>query len=360
MRNAETVLGIIQDRGRLPGSWTTLESWVLRKAHARFGEGRLEKCRSRQLASRLLYAVAAWAAEPRTTRGGQPWYSPLAILTALTIRAVFRLAYRQAEGLLGSIVGLLGLSLRVPDHTMLSRRAATLEVPRPGNADAGAGSEPMHLLVDSTGLKLCGKGEWLLEKHGTATRRSWRAPHLGVDAGTGRIVACTLTSKDVDDASQAGPLFDQVAGAVASFTGDGGYDRDRVYAGVAQRHPEAAVVVPPRASAVPSDTAETAPTQRDGHLQHVEPRGSPDIAEHGRMAWQNASGHNRRARVEATMNRWKQVIGDELRARTDERRATEVAVAVHALNRMLELGRPSYVRGVVAWILAVAPQPEAM
>ena len=125
-------------------------------------------------------AVAAWAAEARTTRGGQSWYSPLAILTALTLRAVFRLAYRQAEGLIGSIIGLLGLSLRVPDHTTLSRRAATLDVPRPRNA--GAGYEPMHLLVDSTGLKLCGKGEWLLEKHGTATRRSWRMLHLGVDA----------------------------------------------------------------------------------------------------------------------------------------------------------------------------------
>jgi len=279
-------------------------------------------------------AIAGWAAEPRTTRGGQPWYSPLAILTALTLRAVFRLAYRQAEGLLGSIVSLLGLSLRVPDHTTLSRRAATLEVPWPGNADAGASGEPMHLLVDSTGLKLCGKGEWLLEKHGTATRRSWRMLHLGVDAETGRIVAATLTSKDVDDASQAGPLLDQVAGPVASFTGDGAYDRDRVYAGVTERHPNAAVVVPPRANAVPSDTAETAPTQRDGHLQR--------IAEHGRMAWQNASGYNKRARVEAAMNRWKQVIGDELRAHADERRATEVAVAVHALNRMLDLGRPSY------------------
>ncbi len=153
----------------------------------------------------------------------------------------------------------------------------------------------MQLLVDSTGLKLCGKGEWLLEKHGTATRRSWRMLHLGVDAGTGRIVASTLTPKDVDDASQAGPLLDQVAGAVASFIGDGAYDQDRVYASVAERYLDAAVVVLPRASAVPSDTAETAPTQRDGHLQH--------IAEHGRMAWQNASGYNRRARVEAAINR---------------------------------------------------------
>jgi len=281
-------------------------------------------------------AIAGWVAKARTTRGGQPCYSPLAILTALTLRAVFRLAYRQAEGLIGSIVDLLGLDLRVPDHTTLSRRAATLEVPRPGNAGVGTSSEPLHLLVDSTGLKLCGKGEWLLEKHGTATRRSWRMLHLGVDAETGRIVASTLTSKDVDDASQAGSLLDQVAESVASFTGDGGYDQDRVYDSVAQRHPDAAVVVPPRATAVPSDTAETAPTQRDGHLQH--------ITEHGRMAWQNASGYNKRARVEAAMARWKQVIGDELRAHIDERRATEVAVAVHALNRMLELGRPNYVR----------------
>ena len=185
-------------------------------------------------------AIAAWAAEPRTTRGGQPWYSPLAILTALTIRTVFRLPYRQAEGLLGSVVGLLGLSLRVSDHTTLSRRAATLQVPRSRRPDTGAGaeSEPMHLLVDSTGLKLCGAGEWLLEKHGTKTRRSWRTLHLGVDADSGQIVAVMLTRKDIDDASQVDPLLDQVTGAVASFTGDGAYDQDRVYASVAERHPQ--------------------------------------------------------------------------------------------------------------------------
>src|SRR3954462_12656022 len=146
-------------------------------------------------------AVAAWAAEPRTPRGGQPWYSALAILTALTLRAVCRLAYRQTEGLIGSVIDLLGLALRVTDHPTLSRRAATLEVPRPrsGGAGAGADSGPVHLLVDSTGLKLCGAGEWLLEKHGTRTRRSWRKSHVGVDADTGRIVAAALTTNDVDD-----------------------------------------------------------------------------------------------------------------------------------------------------------------
>jgi hypothetical protein len=170
-------------------------------------------------------AIVAWRAAPRTTRGGQPWYSPLAILTALTLKAVFRLALRQTEGLIGSIINLLGFTLAVPDHSTLSRRAGTLDVPR-SRSGRGADSEPVHLLVDSTGLKLCGAGEWLVEKHGTKTRRSWRKLHSGMDADTGEIVAATLTTNDVDDASQVGRLLDQVEGPVASFTGDGAYDQE--------------------------------------------------------------------------------------------------------------------------------------
>ncbi len=131
-------------------------------------------------------------------------------------------------------------------------------------------------------------------------------------------------------------MLDQVDGQIASFTGDGAYDQDGVYASVAERHPEAAIIVPPRSTAVPSATAETAPTQRDRHLQL--------IAEKGRMGWQTASGSNRRARAEATIGRFKRVIGDGLRSRTDQRRATEMNVAVQVLNRMLELGRPESVR----------------
>ena len=278
-------------------------------------------------------AIAAWKAEPRTTRGGQPRYSALAIATALTLRAVFRLALRQTEGLIGSIIALLGLDLAVPDHTTLSRRAETLQVPR---ARPHCRGRPLHLLVDSTGLKLCGAGEWLLEKHGTKTRRAWRTLHIGTDADTGHIVAATLTSSDTSDASQVGPLLDQVDGPVALFTADGAYDWDSGYDDVAVRHPEAVVIVPPRANAVPSSTADTAPTQRDRHLQSIEER--------GRMGWQAASGYNWRALVEADVSRFKRVIGDALRSRTDRRRATEVAIAVGALNRMLDLGRPEYVR----------------
>jgi IS5 family transposase len=291
--------------------------------------------------------IEAWKASPRTGRGGRPEYSDLAILTGLTLKAVFRLAYRQTEGLIGSVIGLLGLDLAVPDHSTLCRRAETLEVPRPKPRGAGAGAdaaaggaddgaEPLHLLVDSTGLKLIGAGEWLVEKHGTKRRRSWRKMHLGVDADTGRIVAATLTDRDEDDATQVGPLLDQVAEPVASVTADGAFDQDRVYADVAERHPDADVIVPPRSTAVPSATAETVPTQRDRHLRL--------IAEKGRMGWQKATGYNARARAEAAISRYKRVIGDGLHSRTDRRRATEVNVGVHALNRMLELGRPESVR----------------
>src|SRR3954447_15446331 len=150
-------------------------------------------------------AITAWHAEPRTTRGGQPWYSSLAILTALTLRAVFRLGLRRTEGLIGSVLRLLGLELAVPDHTTPSPRAATLEVPRPRPTGG-----PLHPLVDSTGLRLTGPGEWLVEKHGTKTRRSWKRLHLGVDADTGRIEAVELTASEADDGSRVGPLLDQV------------------------------------------------------------------------------------------------------------------------------------------------------
>jgi Transposase DDE domain len=186
-------------------------------------------------------AIAAWRAAPRTTRGGQAWYSPLAILTALTLKAVFHLTLRRTEGLIGSIIGLLGLTLAAPDHSTLSRRAETLDVPRP-RSGIDAGSDSVHLLVDSTGLKLCGAGEWLVEKHGTKTRRSWRKLHIGTDADTREVVAAALTTNEVDNASQVGPLLDQLAGPVASATGDGAYDQDASIA------PSSTVIPTPRSS----------------------------------------------------------------------------------------------------------------
>jgi hypothetical protein len=277
-------------------------------------------------------AIQAWRAEPRTTPGGQPHYSALAITTALTMRMIFHLGLRQTEGLIESVIGLLGLDLSVPDHSTLSRRGKTLEVPPPQRIATG----PLHLLVDSTGLKLGGAGEWLIEKHGQSRRRSWRKLHIGVDSNSGEIVAVEVTGKDIDDAAMVDGLLGQIDDPIVSFTADGGYDQDRVSQAVTERDPDVAVIVPPRAGAVASASAETAPTQRDRHLRM--------IAERGLMAWQKASGYNLRAKVEASISRYKRVIGDALRSRTDQTEATEVALATAALNRMLAFGRPNYVR----------------
>jgi IS5 family transposase len=143
---------------------------------------------------------------------------------ALTMGLVFGLALRQTEGLIGSIIGLLELDLAVPDHFTLSRRAKTLEVPLLRQSASG----PLHLLVDSTGPKLGGAGEWLAAKRGTSRRRSWRKLHIGVDADSGEIVAVEVTGREIDDAAAADALLDQNADPIASFTADGAYDRDRV------------------------------------------------------------------------------------------------------------------------------------
>jgi hypothetical protein len=275
-------------------------------------------------------AIAAWRAAPRTTPGGQARYSDLAVETSLILRTVFHQPLRQTEGLVGSLLGLMGLDLPIPEHTTLSRRARTLAVA------PQAVSGPVHLLVDSTGVKLSGPGEWLVEKHGTRRRRAWRKLHLGVDAKTGTIVASTLTSKEVDDAAELGSLLDQVEEPLAAVIADGAYDQDNVYDTVAEHSAEAAVVVPPRSTAVLSASAETDPTQRDRHIQV--------IAEQGRMAWQKTSGYNARAGAEGTMSRYKRIIGDTLRSHSRPAQETETRIAVTGLNRMLDLARSESVR----------------
>src|ERR687886_2721094 len=155
-------------------------------------------------------AIAGWQAPRRSTPGGQAWYSDAAIEVVLMLRLVFHLALRQAEGFATSVLRLLGQELRVPDHTTLSRRSRGFAGRRPRTVPHG----PMHLVIDSTGLKLFGRGEWDGERHGR-TRRSWRKLHLAVDAGTGEIVASVLTDNAADDAGRVPALPAQIKGEIA-------------------------------------------------------------------------------------------------------------------------------------------------
>ncbi len=278
-------------------------------------------------------ALDGWRAPRRVTPGGQAIYSDLAIGMVLMLRLVFHIALRQAEAFAGSVLRLLGLDLCVPDHTTLSRRSGEFARRRPHVTSHGA----RHLIIDSTGLKLFGQGEWDEERHGRA-RRSWRKLHLAVDADTGEIVANVLTDNGADDAGQVPSLLEQVEGEIASFTADGAYDGEPVYQAMAskQHDPPPDVVIPPRASAVPSMNALQPQSQRDRHIQL--------IAEKGRMGWQKVTGYGRRSLVETAIGRYKHLIGSKLRARNFAAQQGEVAIAVEALNRMIRVAKPSSVR----------------
>jgi hypothetical protein len=274
-------------------------------------------------------AVAAWQAPATGKRGGQPIYSAIAIETSLTLRLVFHQPLRQTEGLLRSIAGVLKIDIAIPDHTTLNRRSVGLTI-LPMRIQR---AEPLHLLIDSTGLKVYGEGEWLDQKHGVRSRRRWRKLHLGVDADTHEIVAVELTPDDVSDTTELPNLLDQIDADVASMTADGAYDGQVVYDAVAERHPKAAAIVPPRIAAVAN---EMGTTQHDRHLA--------TIAEHRRMSWQRSSSYNRRSLIETTMFRYKTIISRRLQARTFPNQRTEAKVGRNALNRVTGLGIPVPIR----------------
>ena len=278
--------------------------------------------------------LTGWQAPRRSTPGGQPRYSDLAIELVLTLRLVFHLALRQTEAFARSVLTLLGLELTVPDHTTLSRRGKAFAGRQPR---VRTGTEPVHLVLDSTGLELFGQGEWRAAKHGRLRRR-WLKLHIGVDTSTGEIMAHVLTDSDGDDAAQVPDLLRQCEGTLASLTADGAYDRDPVYRAAAARQPGSppAVVIPPRSDAVLSTSDPDRQTPRDRHIQVM--------ADRGRIAWQRATGYGKRNHAETAMGRYKHLIGPKLRARTRPGQGGEVALAVQVLNRMIRTTKPVSIR----------------
>jgi hypothetical protein len=250
------------------------------------------------------------------------------------VRTAFKLALRQTEGLLASLITLMDLSISVPDHTTISRRTVTLPVIQADPVPHG----PLHLLIDSTGLQVYGASQWLEAKHGAKSRRKWRKLHLAVDAGSagsGMIVAQTLTDQDAGDPSQVAPLLNQIECRVTRVTADGAYDGAPTYDTIAAHGDDIQIVNPPRSTAVLSG-AQGPLEQRDRHLEM--------ITEKGRLAWQKAADHGQRSLVETTMGRYKALIGLRLRACGFAAQQTEAAIGVAVLNRMLAAGRPDSVR----------------
>ena len=211
-------------------------------------------------------AINAWNAPTSGRPGGQRRYSDLAIVTSLTLRLVFHLALRQTEGFVASLIRLMALDLDTPDHTTLSRRNRSVEVPRLAKTH----HDPSHLVVDSTGLKILGDGEWHAHKHKTANRRRpWRKLHIGVD-GNGFIVASELTESGVDDGSVGVTMIERIEAAIERFNADGAYDTTAIYealAAIGARGVE--IVIPPRKTASMSKSADGSLVQRDAAIERL-------------------------------------------------------------------------------------------
>jgi hypothetical protein len=250
-------------------------------------------------------------------------------LTALTLRVVFRLPLRQTEGFLDSLLSLLGLDLKAPDHTTLCRRNQDVEVAPLTRAY----DRPIHLVVDSTGLKILGSGDWNVHKYkASRKRRDWRKLHIGVD-DEGFIVAAELTASSKGDASTLSDLLEQIEAPIRRFTADGAYDHRSVYDRVGAAGTEdVVIVIPPRRSGVSTGSPEGLWGQREAALQR--------IRKVGRREWQKQSGYRQQARVENGFFRYKSGLGGGLKARNSNSQVKEAMIGCHIFNRMAELGRP--------------------
>jgi hypothetical protein len=257
-------------------------------------------------------------------RGRRRLYSDLAITCALTLREVYHLPLRSTQGLVASVLRLLGAAdLSAPHYTTLSRRAARLEVKLRRLAKG-----PLHLAVDSTGVKLYGEGEWKVRLHGKEKLRTWRKLHLCIDHTTHECVALSMTEKDTLDRRELPGLLKGVEGEVKELLGDGAYDFQGCYQAIHERGARA--VVPPQVRARVRD----GPEFSDRNAAVLRGR------EVGRDEWKKEVGYHRRSLVETAMMRLKTIFSEKLKAREWRRQETELRVRCAALNKMTSLGMP--------------------
>jgi hypothetical protein len=260
--------------------------------------------------------------------GASIYYTDLAILTMATVKAVYRLAGRQCQGFLESIFELMDIELSVPDHSTLSRRLGKLEVSLPVVPKEGA----RHVVVDSTGVKVYGEGEWKTRQHGISKRRTWRKLHLGVDEATGEILAAVVTTNDIHDGEVLNDVLEAIEGDIEQVSGDGAYDHRHCYDEISERG--AKPVIPPRKDAViwQHGNCKAPPHPRDKNLRH--------IRKHGRKQWKRDANYHRRSLAETTMFRFKAIFGGNLSSRKFENQAVELFIKCAALNRMIQIVKP--------------------
>lgn len=274
-------------------------------------------------------AIVGWYDDGPAQRGAQFEYSDLCIETLLMLKSVFKLAYRQTQGFAKSLLQMMQLDLCVPSYSQIQRRAKKLnieayKVPSGGSID---------IVIDSTGLKVYGEGEWKVRKHGAGKRRTWRKLHLGCDPKTGFIHCATLTENSQNDASQLTPLVDQVEPEINDACLDGAYDTEECWDQLLDRTINP--VIPPRRNAV-----EWYLEQEGDLAEYPRNKAIQEIDQVGRENWKINHGYHRRSLSETAMFRFKTIFTGTLYSRTMETQQTETAIKIKALNIMTAQGMP--------------------
>jgi IS5 family transposase len=270
-----------------------------------------------------------WLYTGEKQRGSQYDYSDKAIEIMLTLKEVFHLTNRGVEGFVRSLFQMMKIDLPVPDHSTLSRRGKTLKVKLSKQA-----SSSLNLVLDSTGLKIYGEGEWKVRKHGYSKRRTWRKLHLGADPESGEIQAVLLTENNVSDDAAVKELLEQIEQTLLACAADGAYDKRKVYDALNRHSPEVEILIPPRKNARiwQHGNSKTERLKRDENLRY--------IRKHGRRQWKDDSGYHMRSLAETAMFRLKTIFGGELSARLLETQTTQALIRCWALNKMTHLGMP--------------------
>ena len=273
--------------------------------------------------------LAAWRESERTGKRGAPrTYTDTLILAMATLEEVYHLPLRATEGLMRSIVKLLRVELSVPDYTTLCRRRRSLVITLPRLHK----SEPLHMVVDSTGIKVYGEGEWKVRQHGYTRRRTWRKLHLGVDEATLEFVAVVISTNDFKDSQLLPELLEQVEEEISQVSADGAYDSRNCYDAVRAR--EARAAIPPQKRA---KIWQHGNTKAERHIRDENLR---TIRQKGRREWKRESGYHRRSLAETQVFRVKTIFGERVSARSFSGQAAQLLVRCAALNRMTHCGMP--------------------
>lgn len=277
--------------------------------------------------------LEGWYYQGEQQRGGQFEYSDLCIELCVILRKVYHLGLRQTEGFMSSIMEMNGLGLKVPDYTVICRRSKILNLDL-GIMDKIKSGEKINIVLDATGLKVYGEGEWKVRQHGYSKHRTWRKLHIGIDPQTGLIHTQELALNSQDDSSLVEKLIEQVISPIEHVIGDGIYDTRKAYDSLKARNIKP--LIPPRPSARIKRKCQDTDSfyLRNETLRY--------IRKHGKRKWKRKSGYHQRSKVETTMFRYKITFGSRLQSREFNRQQVEAKICCKILNKMMDLGKPIF------------------